>query len=454
MKRILLAFSVLLFCLIYWSCQKNENIVRIPKFQDPFVAPAVEYLKAQINDENFKALDFSSIQTLNDSGVTTGIFILHKNKSNRKFIFIEKIAGKYRGNWVEVENKDSMTTGVLTTTSFDSYLKTQVTFLNGKAIKIVKTDHSASKTFLIKYKKMNVLGLSNEASNQIRMGVQRSEDSNGINWIALPPVTVMMNQNHSPVVLHSIYWLSPTTSYTYSYTTLPQSSNSYSQSSKVENSHNTFSLNLISGGNEIGNIQDYFKCFTNVAGSTNKYKVTVCVDQPTPGERSAWGLSSNGVRNSSSGGNPVNVGHTFLILTEVSPTGTTTRNVGFYPQNNVDPYTPIDKGQLNNNEQHQYNIALTIDVNNSQFFNILNFVSQVSNSKQNYDLNNYNCTSFSIRAASAGDINLPSTIGSWTGGSGNNPGDLGEDILSMPLQSNMTRTTIKHDHPNQGNCYY
>ena len=50
MKRILLAISALIFCLIYWSCQKNEINISIPKFQDPFVAPAVEYLKAQITD--------------------------------------------------------------------------------------------------------------------------------------------------------------------------------------------------------------------------------------------------------------------------------------------------------------------------------------------------------------------------------------------------------------------
>lgn len=458
MKRILLAFSIVLFCIIYWSCQKNETIIRIPKFQDPFVAPAVAYLKAQINDNNFKALDFGSIQTLKDDGVTTGISIANKNKTNGNFIFIEKIAGKYKGNWVEVENKDSMNTGFLTTTSFDGYFKTQVTFLNGRAIEIVKTDHNLSKTILIKYKKIKALGLSNVASTQIRMRVQSSE-ANDSNWISLPPVTVTVYKNDAPDILYSTYWMCPTPSYTYSYTPLPQSPDSYNQSSNTQTSesgisNNTFSLNLISGNNPIGDIRDYFKCFTNVACSNNKYKVTVCVDQPTPGTRTAWTLSSNGARSSSFGGNPVNVGHVFLILTEVSPTGTTTRNVGFYPQGNVDPYNPIDKGQLNNNEQHPYNISLTTDVNNSEFYNILNFVSQVNYSNQNYNLNNFNCTTFSIGACSTGDINLPSTIGSWAGGSGNDPGDLGEDIRSMPLQSNMTRNTVDNDHPNLGNCSY
>lgn len=213
-------------------------------------------------------------------------------------------------------------------------------------------------------------------------------------------------------------------------------------------------MNLFSGHSTIGDIQDYFKCFTLVAGTSHKYKVTICVDQPTPGTRTAWNLSSYGVHNSSSGANPVNVGHTFLILTEVAPTGTITRNVGFYPKNSVSPNSPTDQGELNNNEQHPYNISLTINVNSSQFFNILNFISQVKQSDQNYDLNNYNCSSFSIRALLAGDTYLPSTIGKWPGGSGNNPGDLGEDIRSMLLKSNMTRITKERDHPNEGNCYY
>ena len=446
MKRILLTFSILLFCLIYWSCQKNDNIYSIPKFQDPFITPALEYLKGQINDENFDALDLSSIQTIKDSGFTKAISIASENKGNHQFVFIEKTGNEYRGDWVEVENRDSMSTGILTTTSFDNSLKTQVTFLNGKAVKIVKTDHNVSTTTLIKYKKNKSLGFQNAISNQIKMRVQSSEGEDS-DAMALPNITVTMVQDYSSVILYSTYWMCPTPSYTYSYTPLPQSPGS-------SGSNGSYNLNLITGPNAIGNINDYFKCFTNVAGSSNKYEVMVCVDQPAPRTRTAWSVSPSGVQNSSSGANPVNVGHTFLILTEISPTETTTRNVGFYPQNSVNPSSPIDEGQLNNNEQHPYNISLTIDINNSQFFNILNFISQVASSNQNYDLNNYNCTSFSIRASLAGDINLPSTIGTWTGGSGNDPGDLGEDIRSMPLQSNMTRSTTEIDHPNLGNCSY
>lgn len=448
MTRKLLAFSALLFCLIYWSCQKNEPIFTQPKFQDPIVTGAIDYLKTEITEENFKNLDFSSIQTLKDSGATKGISISSKNKADHKFVFIQKTGGGYIGNWVEVENRDSLTTGILTTTSFDGYLKTQVTFLNGAALKIIKTDHGETTTTLIRYKKDKALrSSSNETSNKITMRVQSSEATDDENWVSLPPVTVIANLNYSPVIMYSIYWISPTPTFIYSYTPLPQSSGS-------GGSNNSYSLNLLSGHSAIGDIQDYFKCFTNVAGSSNKYRVTICVDQPNPGTRTAWNLSSTGVGGSSSGANPVNVGHTFLILTEETPTGTITRNVGFYPQDYVSPASPVDKGVLNNNEQHLYNIALTVDVNSSQFFNVQNFISQVKSSGQNYDLDNYNCTSFGIKALMAGDVYLNSTIGSWPGGSGNNPGDLGEDIRTMTLNSNMIRSTMQYSHPNEGNCYY
>ena len=70
---------------------------------------------------------------------------------------------------------------------------------------------------------------------------------------------------------------------------------------------------VTSGHNTIGNIHDYNKCFDNIAGSSRHYTVTVCVDQPIPGSRDAWGLMGAG---SSAAGNLINVGHTFLVISE------------------------------------------------------------------------------------------------------------------------------------------
>jgi hypothetical protein len=206
---------------------------------------------------------------------------------------------------------------------------------------------------------------------------------------------------------------------------------------------------ITTGVNPIGNIQDYMKCYTNVGGNDHIYTVTVCVNQPVPGSRQPWGFTSVG---SSAGRNMFNVGHTFLIMSETTPTGTTTRNVGFYPHGIVNPWSPSDQGELNNNASSDCNISLTVTVDNAQFFNMINFIEQGNDPGYMYDLNGNNCTSFALHTLGAGGVFLPSTVGYWTKGSGNDPGDLGEDLRSMPLSSNMSLSTNNTAHPNLGNC--
>ena len=207
------------------------------------------------------------------------------------------------------------------------------------------------------------------------------------------------------------------------------------------------------GNNVIGNITDYLKCFSNYGGTDHTYQVTVCVDQPVPGTREAWATTPGGATGSSASGNPIDAGHTFLVLSEIFSDHTITRNVGFYPATKIYPSSPVAQGQLNDDEDHTYNISLTVTVDNGQFFNILNFISQGNNAGYTYNLNTNNCTSFDLQALDAGATILPSTVGTWPlGGFGNDPGDLGEDIRSMQLASNMTRNTVSNSHPNLYTC--
>lgn len=205
---------------------------------------------------------------------------------------------------------------------------------------------------------------------------------------------------------------------------------------------------LRGGDNVIGNIQDYNKCFTNVAGSHTQYEVTVCVAQPIHGTRETWGFSAG---QGSAGRNPVNVGHVFLILKQETGFSTIVRNVGFYPAGSVDPSSPSAEGQLNNDSRRNYSVGVSIRMNNSQFFNVLNFINENANVR--YNLNSNNCTSFALNALSSAGFGLPRTIGNWPMGSGYNPGDLGEDIKRMNLEPNMTLKTPE-SHPNLGTCYY
>ena len=206
---------------------------------------------------------------------------------------------------------------------------------------------------------------------------------------------------------------------------------------------------VIPGGNNlIGKISDYNKCFTNSAGADHQYQVTVCVDQPVPGKRTAWGLNLP----TSVQPMPVNVGHTFLVFTESVASGVVVkRNQGFYPSGGVNPLSPSSPGAMNNDDQHGFNVSLTITVTGSQFFNMLGYVS--NNSNDVYNINSFNCTTFALRTLYAAGVVLPMTIGSWTGGSGNDPGDLGEDIRYMTLGPNMVRNFAFSSHPNLGTCY-
>jgi len=216
-----------------------------------------------------------------------------------------------------------------------------------------------------------------------------------------------------------------------------------------------FSIRVSPPTAPIQSIADYFGCFTNSASPDHTYSVQVCVDQPDPGTRQPWTFTPGGAAGTSATGNPLNVGHTFLVLTENSQGNIITRNVGFYPLTQVYPlngYTSA-QGVLGDDGEHEYNISLTINVSAMQFFGILNSISLGNNSGYYYDLNTNNCTTFAINALGANGISLPATQGSWgVNGKGDDPGDLGQDISQMNLGSNMTKNTASNPHPNTGSC--
>lgn len=68
----------------------------------------------------------------------------------------------------------------------------------------------------------------------------------------------------------------------------------------------------------------------------------------------------------------------------------------------------------------------TRSINEKDFNDILNFVESKKNTK--YDLNTNNCSDFVINLAGVAGIKLPKTKSSFSGFSGTNPGNLGEDL--------------------------
>jgi hypothetical protein len=264
-------------CLIHWACRKNETVI-LPKFQDPFVASAVDYLKPQISNQDFQRLGFKSVQVLKTGSVTTGVVIRAKNKSDLRSIIMVKKGNSFKGNWLSVEYKGAKDNGIIHTVSFDENTKSDIYFIHNKVTKIVKTKNGVTKTTVITFRKKNQLAGTAITQRQMDSGAETTEiDGEDYEW--LPDVSVSVDLDNNNTDFYSIFWEVDTEpDYLYSYTTVSPSDYNDGGSGEIGSS-NTYNLGyLYRGPNVIGNITDYLKCFTNLAGSNYAYKVTVCVD--------------------------------------------------------------------------------------------------------------------------------------------------------------------------------
>ncbi len=454
MKRILLLLTFICVCASYWACKKNETGT-VRTSADPFVSDALGWIQAKISESQFQKLDVSRIQTTTDSSRTVAAKIFLKGEVY-KFVFISKDKSGFVGNWVEHKpaspNDRIEDNGIISTQSFDDKTSILLYYKNGKPVKFIQTINGETKTITADNPNINSInGGRGTNTTSIKAGVQMRETETTND---LPPVTVTayVNNNISPSTLYGLYYYNPAPTYQYSYVpTAPTGGSGGGAGGTVPST--SYTITLGSATNPIGNINDYKKCFVNMPGNGYSYTITICVNQPKAGTRTAWGFSGNGSANSSSGSNPVNVGHTFLIFSETTPSGTITRNIGLYPQTSVSPIQPSAQGQLNNDASRPVDVSVAITMTNSQFFSALDYVSMGNNSGFLFNLNSTNCTSFALSALSSAGFNLPRTVGDWPGGHGNNPGDLGEDLRSMTLPAGMTRNTTNYSHPNVGTCY-
>ncbi|MBL7728779.1 MAG: hypothetical protein JNM68_13875 [Dinghuibacter sp.] len=194
---------------------------------------------------------------------------------------------------------------------------------------------------------------------------------------------------------------------------------------------------------------NYLDCFTNEPGAS--YKITISADQPKPGYRDPY-VNNGGGGSSGSGGGNINTGHSFITLEQTTPNGLKiTRSFGFYPANDVKPLNPNSIGKIKNNQSYAYDVSLSRLVSWSQFKAAIDYA--VANRYHAYNLNSYNCTHYAIKVFEATGRDLPETSGTWFGGGGLNPGDLGEDLRIIVLTSGETRDTNGGASPaNQGTC--
>ncbi|WP_321319863.1 hypothetical protein [Labilibaculum sp.] len=140
--------------------------------------------------------------------------------------------------------------------------------------------------------------------------------------------------------------------------------------------------------------------------------LTVFVDQPAANSNDTYDLWS---------GTAV---HTFIGIIQNGNTSI----VGFYPEGAAKPSSKIHVSVLNNDEGHDYDVSISMNIAKDKLGIILNYIK---NPPLVYNLDTYNCTDFAIDVANKCGMNLPDTEGTWPNGSGTNPGCLGQDIRNM-----------------------
>ncbi|RNC84874.1 MAG: hypothetical protein ED556_09830 [Winogradskyella sp.] len=160
----------------------------------------------------------------------------------------------------------------------------------------------------------------------------------------------------------------------------------------------------------ISDMVNFLECFDTSQPAT----VTIYANEPNPGSGDSHDSGF--------------VGHSFVSISQ----GDSTSTFGFYPVE--DDIYPIFNEQsdaiMDNDGNEQYSANISVTVTPSQLQAILN---AAINFNPTYHLDNYNCTDFAIDIGNLSGLSLPDCYGSWPGGGGSNPGDLGLEIRNLNI---------------------
>lgn len=189
-------------------------------------------------------------------------------------------------------------------------------------------------------------------------------------------------------------------------------------------------------GDEIKDANDYTKCFNTSSNS----EITIYIDQPKANSSETWVDDDSSIF-----GVDINVGHTFVAITQ----GDITRVFGFYPKTDVSPRNPSTGSVLIDDSGHNYDVSITRTISGSQLASILSIVNGYNST---YDLNTYNCTDFGMACGNAAGMGLPNSYGSWPVGGGDNPGVLGENVRNLRSSNSTIDKNGGKAKSNKGGC--
>ncbi len=230
--------------------------------------------------------------------------------------------------------------------------------------------------------------------------VAPSETGREIRYFVLPPGVIIINRGLYYWVNHTGSWGSGDSS------GVQQSVVSYLNAdgpgSGEGGGNDDFSelveVELDDSDSEPGiNIDDYFKCFSDMSSNGAFYYAKIYVDIPVDGNPDANISISN-----NSG---ISVGHTFIKLTKVNGQDTVNQVIGFYPKNGTKSMSMqqveskiVDNGFIG--RQHELNASMVIDTISEVNFSLL-IQKLKEGSQKKYKLDDFNCTQFVLDAVNA-----------------------------------------------------
>lgn len=175
--------------------------------------------------------------------------------------------------------------------------------------------------------------------------------------------------------------------------------------------------------------------FLNCIDTSQNATLTIYADQP---------IANSSLPVSSSG----DVGHAFVSITQNG----NTVSFGFYPKQKAKSFTAAD-GAIGNDQNHQYDASVTMNISASTLSNIIDFVNTIP---ETYNVNLYNCTDYVIDISNFTRLNLPDCYAYYPGAiinGGSSPSVLGQYIKKLPESPNYATNTTTANAPSQsGDC--
>jgi len=406
-----LFYSSFIPILIFSACKKQNINFLANQTQDLFFDSSVQFLKAQLTKQDFSKLNLENEKVLRYRGENIGVQIFEKNESPKKYILLKKYNGSYSGNWIDMSalklSKDSSYNGTVNIKSINKETQVNLKVKNNQVVQVIKTSNTLQQPQIINYvptyKKHNSYSREEEGT------------------IELPDIVIYWGGPDQDYT--SLYWLfnQDNVFEVYYFKDGGSSETTYGGGSAGNNGDNvTAAPAFIPPTHPITDIKTEVKCFTNNVSST--YSISVNINEPSPGTRDVFSPFSS-----------FQAGHTFLTLEQHNTDGSSIiRNIGFYPKYSAKPGDPLDVAVFGEDSNTPFDVSLKISVSGSDFITV---IRNLENQTMVYDLNNFNCTNSAMSALKSININLPSTKSASALFSGNNPGDLGEDIRNLDLNN-------------------